>query len=69
MLCAAQAIDAAKKRAVAQGVDYDTFKNMVSVAHLRPLQAPSLLPQGECVEQPGLGHGPAAASHLTPPAR
>mmetsp|Transcript_6253 Transcript_6253/g.21466 ORF Transcript_6253/g.21466 Transcript_6253/m.21466 type:complete len:249 (+) Transcript_6253:192-938(+) len=33
------AIDAAKKRAVKQGCDYDTFKNMVSVAHLKPLQA------------------------------
>lgn len=36
-----QAVDAAKKRAVAQNVDYETFKNMVSVAHLRPLQAPN----------------------------
>jgi len=33
-------VDCAKKRAVAQRVDYDTFKNMVSVAHLKPLQAP-----------------------------
>uniref|UniRef100_A0A7S1X9I0 Dynein attachment factor N-terminal domain-containing protein n=1 Tax=Tetraselmis chuii TaxID=63592 RepID=A0A7S1X9I0_9CHLO len=32
--------DEAKKRAVSQHVDYDTFKNMVSVAHLRPLHAP-----------------------------
>jgi hypothetical protein len=32
-----QLIDAAKKRAVAQHSDYETFKNMVSVAHLRPL--------------------------------
>ncbi|DBB02441.1 TPA: hypothetical protein ACH3X3_011440 [Trebouxia sp. C0006] len=37
-----QAVDAAKKRAVGQHVDYDTFKNMVAVAHLRPLQDPSL---------------------------
>ncbi|DBA90051.1 TPA: hypothetical protein ACH3X2_004316 [Trebouxia sp. C0005] len=36
-----QAVDAAKKRAVGQHVDYDTFKNMVAVAHLRPLQDPS----------------------------
>eukprot|EP00775_Hariotina_reticulata_P008407 gene8407-8591_t len=35
------AIDAAKKRAVAQQADYDTFKNLVSVAHLKPLTAPS----------------------------
>jgi hypothetical protein len=41
-----QAIDAAKKRAVAQNVDYDTFKAMVSVAHLKPLQAPSDRKQG-----------------------
>jgi len=34
-------IDAAKKRAVSQNVDYETFKNMVSVAHLKPLQAPN----------------------------
>lgn len=37
-----QAIDAAKKRAVAQFCDYDTFKNLVAVAHLRPIQAPNL---------------------------
>eukprot|EP00798_Chlamydomonas_sp_ICE-L_P011935 gene11935-15044_t len=36
-----QAIDAAKKRAVGQYVDYDTFKNMVAVAHLKPLHAPN----------------------------
>ena len=41
MHACAQAIDAAKKRAVAQNVDYDTFKNMVHVAHLKPLQSPS----------------------------
>jgi len=35
-------VDDAKKRAVAQHVDYETFKNMVSVAHLRPLHAPSI---------------------------
>jgi Dynein attachment factor N-terminus len=34
------AVDSAKKRAVGQLVDYDTFKNMVSVAHLRPLGDP-----------------------------
>ncbi|GAX81006.1 hypothetical protein CEUSTIGMA_g8441.t1 [Chlamydomonas eustigma] len=34
-------IDDAKKRAVSQNVDYDTFKNMVSVAHLQPIQAAS----------------------------
>jgi len=33
--------DEAKKRAVSQHCDYETFKNMVSVAHLRPLHAPS----------------------------
>ena len=32
-----QEVDSAKKRAVAQYVDYDTFKNMVSVAHLKPI--------------------------------
>lgn len=32
-----KAVDSAKKRAVAQHVDYDTFKNMVSVAHLRAI--------------------------------
>ncbi|KAL6759894.1 PR46bm [Haematococcus lacustris] len=36
-----KAVDAAKKRAVAQNVDYESFKNMVAVAHLKPLQAPS----------------------------
>lgn len=34
-----QAVDAAKKRAVAQLADYETFKNMVSVAHLKPITA------------------------------
>lgn len=33
--------DAAKHRAVAQMEDYDGFKNMVSVAHLRPWHAPN----------------------------
>ena len=32
-----KAIDSAKKRAVAQFVDYETFKNMVSVAHLKAI--------------------------------
>ena len=32
-----QEVDSAKKRAVAQYVDYDTFKNMVLVAHLKPI--------------------------------
>ena len=41
-----QEIDSAKKRAVAQRVDYDDFKNMVSVAHLRPIQAPDLKSKG-----------------------
>lgn len=36
-----KAIDSAKKRAVAQMVDYDTFKNMVLVAHLKPLTSKS----------------------------
>jgi hypothetical protein len=41
-----QAVDAAKKRAVAQGVDYETFKNMVAVAHLRPIAAPNTCVKG-----------------------
>lgn len=41
-----QVVDAAKKRAVAQNVDYETFKNMVSVAHLKPLQAPNSVKHG-----------------------
>lgn len=32
-----KAVDSAKKRAVAQFVDYDSFKNMVLVAHLKPI--------------------------------
>ena len=39
-------MDAAKKRAVAQYVDYDTFKNMVLVAHLKPI--------GDKAEQSGM---------------
>nr|Q94EY1.1 RecName: Full=Coiled-coil domain-containing protein 103 homolog; AltName: Full=Protein PR46bp [Chlamydomonas reinhardtii]AAK70875.1 unknown [Chlamydomonas reinhardtii]ADF43150.1 PR46bp [Chlamydomonas reinhardtii] len=38
-----KAIDEAKKRAVAQRVDYDTFKNMVLTAHLKPITAPKQL--------------------------
>ena len=34
--------DAAKHRAVKQLEGYDAFKNMVSVAHLRPYHAPNL---------------------------
>ncbi|GLC37910.1 Coiled-coil domain-containing protein 103 [Pleodorina starrii] len=36
-----KAIDEAKKRAVSQRVDYDTFKNMVLTAHLAPITAPN----------------------------
>nr|ADI46964.1 PR46bm [Volvox carteri f. nagariensis] len=36
-----KAIDEAKKRAVSQRVDYDTFKNMVLTAHLTPITAPN----------------------------
>lgn len=39
-------MDAAKKRAVAQNVDYDAFKNMVAAAHLRPLHAPNVMAHG-----------------------
>lgn len=42
-----QAVDEAKKRAVAQHVDYETFKNMVLVAHLRPLHAPNHRQEGD----------------------
>ncbi|GAQ83428.1 hypothetical protein KFL_001470250 [Klebsormidium nitens] len=33
-----KAIDSAKKRAVSQHVDYETFQAMVSVAHLKPIE-------------------------------
>jgi len=39
-----KAVDDAKKRAVAQHEDYETFKNMVSVAHLLPIQAQQATP-------------------------
>jgi len=39
--------DAAKHRAVKQLECYEGFKNMVSVAHLRPLQAPNQKSHGE----------------------
>lgn len=32
-----KAIDTAKKRAVAQYADYESFKNMVLTAHLKPI--------------------------------
>ncbi len=47
-----QVVDEAKKRAVGQAVDYDTFKAMVSVAHLTPINAGG--PQG-CKLDGGLG--------------
>ena len=34
------------KISVGQNVDYDTFKNMVAVAHLRPLQAANTAKNG-----------------------
>lgn len=43
-----QAVDTAKKRAVAQFADYETFKNMVSVAHLRPI-GEKTSGMGECI--------------------
>ena len=42
-----QVVDEAKKRAVSQNVDYDTFKNMVAVAHLKPIHAQSTGRSGE----------------------
>eukprot|EP00243_Klebsormidium_subtile_P004574 TRINITY_DN1865_c0_g1_i1.p1 TRINITY_DN1865_c0_g1~~TRINITY_DN1865_c0_g1_i1.p1 ORF type:complete len:402 (+),score=47.99 TRINITY_DN1865_c0_g1_i1:249-1454(+) len=33
-----KAVDSAKKRAVSQHVDYETFQAMVSVAHLKPIE-------------------------------
>ncbi len=46
MMMRMQVVDDAKKRAVGQNVDYETFKNMVSVAHLKPLQAASVPKNG-----------------------
>lgn len=50
MLCV-QAVDEAKKRAVLQRVDYETFKNMVLVAHLKPIHAPNERQNGESTTQ------------------
>ncbi len=58
-------VDAAKKRAVAQRVDYDTFKNMVSVAHLRPLQAPDQTIRGTHGAAVTLGASLAVACGLS----
>ena len=67
-------VDAAKKRAVGQLSDYDTFRNMVSVAHLRPLQAEGRADRaagaaawnfdgaGRAVAEPGPGSAAAAAA-------
>ena len=35
-------------RAVSQNVDYDTFKNMVAVAHLKPIHAANTAQSGGC---------------------
>lgn len=50
------AVDSAKKKAVSQFADYDTFKNMVSVAHLKP------------INQPGAKGNGAYVFFLSPPA-
>jgi len=67
-------VDAAKKRAVGQLSDYDTFRNMVSVAHLRPLQAAGRADRaagaaawsfdgaGRAVAEPGPGSAAAACA-------
>ena len=67
-------VDAAKKRAVGQLSDYDTFRNMVSVAHLRPLQAESRADRaagaaawnfdgaGQAVAEPGPGSAAGCAA-------
>jgi hypothetical protein len=41
-------VDEAKKRAVGQAADYETFKNLVSVAHLRAFGDPAMK-QGKCL--------------------
>ena len=46
--------DSAKHRAVAQMESYDGFKNMVSVAHLRPYHAPNFKEHG-VVNPPAFG--------------
>lgn len=64
--CSTQAIDEAKKRAVMQRVDYDTFRNMVLVAHLKPITAPSERQDGEqqsCGGGRGGGGGQSTLSH------
>jgi hypothetical protein len=43
-----KAVDEAKKRACAQASDYETFKNLVSVAHLRPIGEPSCKKGNDC---------------------
>ena len=72
-------VDAAKKRAVGQLSDYDTFRSMVSVAHLRPLQAEGRADRaagaaawnfdgaGRAVAEPGPGSAAAAARGPTGP--
>merc|ERR1711903_184988 len=72
-------VDAAKKRAVGQLSDYDTFRNMVSVAHLRPLQADDRVDRGaaaaawsfdgagRAVAEAAPGAGGAASTEATAP--
>jgi len=71
-------VDAVKKRAVGQLSDYDTLRSMVSVAHLRPLQAEGRADRaagavawnfdgaGRAVAEPGSGGQPAAAAARGP---
>ncbi|DBA84016.1 TPA: hypothetical protein ACH3X1_006500 [Trebouxia sp. C0004] len=56
-----QAVDAAKKRAVGQHVDYDTFKNMVcparSIANIQHSSAPNICRnKGKCTLQVAVAH-------------
>jgi hypothetical protein len=63
--------DAAKHRAVKQLEGYDAFKNMVSVAHLRPYHATNLkdhsgpAPPAFGFTADGLSSGPAATVGAT----
>ena len=71
-------VDAAKKHAVGQLSDYDTFLSMVSVAHLRPLQVEGVVDRaagaaawnfdgaGRAVAEPGSGSAAAAAAARGP---
>lgn len=57
-------VDEAKKRAVAQGVDYEQFKEIASAAHLKPIQSQA---EGKSTNAQSLPHLVTPEGTVAPP--